>query len=61
MSDQNLKLTYEQLGYIMEKTNMKDPKSAIEYFAEIMKAEGIRPSKMPLVVFKLMERERRLK
>lgn len=59
MSDQkSLRLTYEQLGYIMEQTGEKDPKTAIEAFAAIMKKEDIRPRFMPQVVAKLMERQR---
>lgn len=59
MEDKKLRLTYEQLGYIMEQTGEKDPKTAIEAFAAIMKKEDIRPRYMPTVVAKLMERERK--
>lgn len=61
MSDQKLRLTYEQLGYIMEQTSISDPKKAMEYFAEIMMKEGIRPKMMPQVVAKLMERQKKRK
>lgn len=57
----SLKLTYEQLGWVVEKTGITDPKEALEYFATLMKHEGIPPRKMPLVVEKLMDRERRKK
>lgn len=59
MSQQNMKLTYEQLGWIMEQMGEKDPKTAIEAFAAIMKKEDLRPRLMPEVVAKLMERERK--
>lgn len=61
MGDQKLRLTYEQLGYIMEQTDIKDPQRAMEYFAEIMMKEGIKPRFMPQVVAKLMERQRKRK
>lgn len=57
----SLKLTYEQLGWVVEKTGIESPKEALEYFATLMKQEGIPPRKMPLVVEKLMDRERRKK
>lgn len=60
MSDQsNLRMTFEQLAYVMEQMEEKDPKKAIEAFAAIMKKEGIRPRHMPQVVAKLMERQRK--
>lgn len=59
MSNQSVRLTYEQLAYIVEQTGINDPKEAMIYFAEIMKKEGLRPRQMPEVVAKLMERERR--
>lgn len=59
MEDRKLRLTYEQLGYIMQQTGERDPKLAIIAFAEIMKKEDIRPRHMPQVVTKLMERERK--
>lgn len=59
MSDQkNLRMTFDQLAYVMEQTGEKDPKKAIEAFAAIMKKEDIRPRHMPTVVAKLMERQR---
>lgn len=61
MSNQSLRLTYEQLAYIVEQTGITDPKEAMIYFAEIMKKEGLRPRQMPEVVAKLMERQRRQK
>jgi len=59
MAKQKLKLTYEQLGYIMEQTNISDPKQAIVYFAEIMKKEGIKTKLMSEAVAKLMEKQRK--
>jgi hypothetical protein len=56
-----MSLTYEQVAYIVEQTGISDPKQAIEYFAEIMKKEGIRPKMMPQVVEKLMNKRRRSK
>ena len=61
MSDQKLRLTYEQLAFIVEQTGIKDPKDAMIYFAEIMKKEGLRPRQMPEVVSKMMGRQRRKK
>ena len=61
MSDQKLRLTYEQLAFIVEQTGIKDPKDAMIYFAEVMKKEGLRPRQMPEVVSKMMERQRRKK
>lgn len=57
--NQKMKLTYEQLAYIVEKTDVKDPQKAVEYFAEIMVMERIHPSKMPECVSRLMAREKR--
>lgn len=59
MSDQQVRLTYEQLGYVVEQTGISDPQSAMIYFAEIMRKEGISPRMMPQVVAKLMERQRK--
>jgi len=59
MSDHKMKLTYEQVAFIVEKIGISDPQKAFERFAELMKLEGISPRKLPLVVQKLMERERR--
>lgn len=61
MSDQKLKLTFEQIGFIMEQTGIRDPKEAMIYFAEVMKKEGLRPRQMPEVVTKMMDRARRQK
>lgn len=55
----NIRLTYDQITFIVKQTGVTDPKQAIEYFAEIMHLEGIHPSKMSLVVEKLMERDRK--
>lgn len=59
MSDTRLKLTFEQITFIMEQTGIKDPKDAMIYFAEIMKKEGLRPRQMPDVVTKMMARMRK--
>lgn len=61
MGNQKLRLTYEQLAYIVEQTGIKEPQQAMEYFAEIMMKEGIKPRFMPQVVAKLMERQRKRK
>jgi hypothetical protein len=61
MSDTKLRLTFEQIGFIMEQTGIKDPKEAMIYFAEVMKMEGLKPRQMPEVVTKMMERMRRQK
>lgn len=61
MSNQSLRLTYEQIAYIVEQTGIKDPKEAMVYFAKIMKEEGLKIKQMPEVVTKLMERQRRQK
>lgn len=54
-----LSLTFMHLEYIMEQSGEKDPKKAVEYFASVMKKEGIRPKYMPQVVEKLMQRQRK--
>jgi hypothetical protein len=59
MSEKKMSLTYEQLAYICEQTGERNPKTAVEAFAAIMKKEGIRPRFLPEVVTKLMERERK--
>jgi len=59
MSNQKMRLTFEQIAYIVEKTGISDPQKALERFAELMKLEGISPRKLPLVVEKLMARESR--
>jgi hypothetical protein len=61
MSDQKLRLTYEQLAFIVEQTGITDPKQAMIYFAEVMKKEGLRPRQIPEVVAKMMDRQRRKK
>lgn len=61
MSDTKLRLTFEQIGFIMEQTEIKDPKEAMIYFAEIMKKEGLRPRQMPEVVDKMIAHMRRQK
>lgn len=59
MSNQQVRLTYEQLSYIIEQTGISDPQSAMVYFAEIMNKENISTHMMPQVVAKLMERQRK--
>lgn len=54
-----LRITQEQLSYIVEKTGIKDPKEAVIYFAEVMVMEKIHPSKMPECVNKMIQRERK--
>lgn len=61
MSDQKLRLTYEQLAFIVEQTGIQEPKEAMIYFAEVMKMEGLKPRQMPEVVEKMMNRQRRKK
>lgn len=61
MSNQSLRLTHEQIAYIVEQTGITDPKEAMIYFAKIMKEEGLRVRQMPEVVEKLIERQRRKK
>lgn len=56
---EKVRLTYEQLAYIVEKTGIEDPKKAVEYFAEIMAMESINPGKIQACVIKLMEKERK--
>lgn len=59
MSSQKLKLTYDQLYYIMEQTGISDLKKSVEYFAELMSKEGIDPKMMPQVVDKLIAKQRK--
>lgn len=54
-----IRMTYEQLAYVVEKTGIRDPKKAVEYFAEVMMLEKINPIKMPTFVAKMIERERK--
>ena len=56
-----LRLTYEQISYIVEKTGIENHMKAVEYFAELMIKEGISPTKMALCITKIMERERKQK
>lgn len=54
MSDKPLKLTEKHIVFIMEQTGESNPRRAIEYFAQIMYKEGLRPRQMPEVVEKMM-------
>lgn len=59
MSNQGLRLTVEQISYIMDITEIDDAHKAIIYLAEVMRKEGIGPRDMPDVVALLMKRSRK--
>lgn len=59
MSNQGLRLSIEQISYIMDQTEIEDPMKAIEFFAEIMRKEGIRPTNMGEVINLLMGKNRK--
>lgn len=59
MGNSSIRLTYDQIEYIMKRTDITDPNKAIEYFAELLIMERISPSSMGVVVTKLMERDRK--
>jgi hypothetical protein len=49
--------TREQVEFLMRKTGADDPEEALEIFSVIIRSENIEPTKMPLYIKKLMERE----
>ena len=59
MSKSSVKLTREQINFIIDKTGIPDRDRAIEYFAEIMIMERVHPYKMAEVVDKMMARDRK--
>lgn len=56
-----IRLNYQQLNYVVEKTGIKDAKDAIEYFAYLMVQEKVHPSRMAEYVQIMIDNERKLK
>lgn len=61
MGNQKLRLTYEQVAWLTEQTQISDPQKALEYFADLMRQEGIKPRFLPQVIEKMMQRMRKQK
>lgn len=53
----SVQFTKKQVEYLMQKTGAEDPDEAIEIFAYLITGEKIDPSKMPLYVNKLMDKD----
>lgn len=52
-----IQLSEKQIKYIMAKVNMEIPMKAVEYFAEVMRKEGIDPKRMNMYVVLMMGKD----